>query len=126
VLDGVPVPEVGAVFVSVRAGQRDPRAYADPDAFVLDREPITPLMFGSGPYSCLGAGLARMEVRALLRALAERFPDVHLTRPMTWRDFDAVEPAGELHALRAGARELEPRRAARAVTEVTELRGGLR
>jgi cytochrome P450 len=99
-VDGIAVPEGGAVFVSVRAGQRDPRVFPDPDAYVLDREPSTPLMFGSGPYSCLGAGLARMEIHALLQALVERFPGARLTAPWTWRDFDAV-------------------------TEVTSLRGAL-
>jgi len=89
-LDGLDVAEGTAVFVSVRAGQRDPRAFADPDAFVIDREPAPPLMFGNGPYSCLGQHLARMEIRALVEALAERFPAARLTAPMTQRDFNAV------------------------------------
>ena len=95
-LDGVAVAEGGAVFVSVRAGQRDPRAFERPGDFLLDREPIPPLMFGSGPYSCLGAGLARMEIQTLLRALAERFPHVHLTSPAERRDFDAVSEVATL------------------------------
>ncbi|MEA2176904.1 MAG: hypothetical protein QOG77_201 [Solirubrobacteraceae bacterium] len=89
-LNEVGVQAGAAVFVSVRAGQRDPRAFEEPDTFVLDREPLAPLMFGNGPYSCLGQHLARMEVRALLEALVERFPGVHLTAPMTHRDFNAV------------------------------------
>jgi cytochrome P450 len=89
-LEDVPVAEGSAVFVSVRAGQRDPRRFEDPDAFVLDREPSPPLMFGNGPFSCLGQHLARMEVHALLEALVARFPGVRLSAPMTWRDFDAV------------------------------------
>ena len=89
-LEDVPVAGGSAVFVSVRAGQRDPRRFEDPDTFVLDREPSPPLMFGNGPYSCLGQHLARMEVHALLEALVARFPGVRLTAPMTWRDFNAV------------------------------------
>jgi cytochrome P450 len=96
-LNGVDVPESGAVFVSVRAGQRDPRRFEDPNTFRLDREPSPPLMFGNGPYSCLGQHLARMEVRALLDAMADRFPGAHLTTPMTQEDFDAVT---EVSALR--------------------------
>jgi cytochrome P450 len=100
-LGDVPVAEGSAVFVSVRAGQRDPRRFEDPDAFVVDREPSPPLMFGNGPYSCLGQHLARMEVHALLQALVARFPGVRLTAPMTWRDFNAVT---EVETLRGALR----------------------
>jgi cytochrome P450 len=100
-LEGVPVREGSAVFVSVRAGQRDPRRFEDPDTFVLRREPSPPLMFGNGPYSCLGQHLARMEVHALLEALVARFPGVRLSAPMTWRDFDAVT---EVETLRGALR----------------------
>jgi cytochrome P450 len=95
-LDGLDVQEGGAVFVSVRAGQRDPRRFEEPDAFSLDREPSPPLMFGNGPYSCLGQHLARMEVRALLESLVERFPGTRLSLPMTQEDFDAVTEVSEL------------------------------
>jgi cytochrome P450 len=89
-LGGIPLAEGDAAFVSVRAGQRDPRRFEQPDAFDLDREAAPPLMFGNGPYSCLGQHLARMEVHALLEALVERFARVALSAPMTWRDFNAV------------------------------------
>jgi len=95
-LGDVAVAEGGAVFVSVRAGQRDPRRFEDPDAFVLDREPSPPLMFGNGPYSCLGQHLARMEVRALLQAMVERFPRARLTAPMIQEDFNAVTEVSTL------------------------------
>jgi cytochrome P450 len=100
-LEDVAVREGSAVFVSVRAGQRDPRRFEDPDTFVLDREPSPPLMFGNGPYSCLGQHLARMEVHALLHALAERFRGARLSAPMTWRDFNAVT---EVETLRGALR----------------------
>jgi len=95
-LNELALEEGTAVFVSVRAGQRDPRRFEEPDTFVVDREPAPPLMFGNGPYSCLGQHLARMEVHALLHALAERFPGVHLTAPMTQRDFNAVTEVATL------------------------------
>ncbi len=96
-LNDVEVEEGAAVFVSVRAGQRDPRRFEDPDDFVLDREPSPPLMFGNGPYSCLGQHLARMEVRALLEAMIERFPRARLTAPMIQEDFNAVTEVSHLH-----------------------------
>jgi cytochrome P450 len=100
-LEDVAVREGSAVFVSVRAGQRDPRRFEEPDAFDLDRQPAPPLMFGNGPYSCLGQHLARMEVHALLHALAKRFPGARLSAPMTWRDFNAVT---EVETLRGALR----------------------
>jgi cytochrome P450 len=98
-LNGLQVADGTAVFVSVRAGQRDPRRFEDPETFVLDREPAPPLMFGNGPYSCLGQHLARMEIHALLQALVARFPGARLTAPLAQRDFNAVT---EVATLRGG------------------------
>ena len=84
------VAEGAALYVSVRAGQRDPAAFDDPDRFVLDREPKPPLMFGHGAYNCLGQHLARLEISTLLQALVERYPEIHLTGPWSWKDFNAV------------------------------------
>lgn len=73
------VPEGTWTFVSTRAGQRDPRAFESPDEYRLERNPRRPLMFGAGPYNCLGQNLARMEIEEALAAVAERFPDIALT-----------------------------------------------
>jgi cytochrome P450 len=53
-------------------------------------------MFGTGPYSCMGQHLARMEVRALLEAMVERFPRARLTAPMIQEDFNAVTEVAHL------------------------------
>jgi cytochrome P450 len=97
------VGEGTELYVSVRAGQRDPAAFEDPDQFVLDREPKPPLMFGHGAYNCLGQHLARQEITTLLQALAERHPNLHLTEPWSWRDFNAVTEVTSLRgALQGG------------------------
>jgi cytochrome P450 len=95
------VAEGTALYVSVRAGQRDPAAFDDPDRFVLDREPKPPLMFGHGAYNCLGQHLARLEISTLLQALVERYPEIHLTGPWSWKDFNAVT---EVESLRGRLR----------------------
>jgi cytochrome P450 len=93
--------EVGAV--TVRAGQpvltaqaaanRDPRAFRDPDRFDVTREPRPHLAFGYGTHHCVGAELARMELRVALAALLAGFPDLRLAVPadaLVWRSGLAV------------------------------------
>lgn len=82
VVEDLEIPEGTWTFVSTRAGQRDPSVFDSPDEYRLDRKARRPLMFGAGPYNCLGQNLARMEIEEALSAVAERFPDVQLTG--TW------------------------------------------
>ncbi len=57
----------------VGAANRDPRVFADPDRFLVDRQPNPHLSFAPGLHQCLGLQLARLEVRAVLRAWLQRF-----------------------------------------------------
>ncbi|MDR2987323.1 MAG: cytochrome P450 [Nocardiopsaceae bacterium] len=55
------------------SGNRDEAEFAEPDAFDIARSPNRHLSFGrGGPHLCLGAHLARLEIRVLLAALAKR------------------------------------------------------
>ena len=55
------------------AGNRDETEFADPDAFDIARSPNRHLSFGrGGPHLCIGAHLARLEMRVVLAALARR------------------------------------------------------
>jgi cytochrome P450 len=102
-LMGVEIPAGSAIFVSVRTAQRDPRAYADPEDFDMERRPSRPvLMFGNGAWNCLGQFLARMEVEELLGALLERYPDVALAAPWTYRETNAVTEVTRLEGSLAG------------------------
>ena len=90
VVDGLEIPEGTWTFVSARAGQRDPAHFDDPDTYRLDRAATRPLMFGAGPYNCLGQNLARIEIEEALDAIAERFPAVQLTGPWVRHQANAV------------------------------------
>ena len=61
---------------SPRAGE------ADPDTFDIERNPNPHLAFGGGgPHFCLGAPLARLELRTLFRRLAQQLPDICIAGP---------------------------------------------
>jgi cytochrome P450 len=69
---GVPVPPGGRVSLGWAAANLDPAAFDSPQEIRLDRKPNPHLSFGFGVHLCLGAAHARLIVRTLLSALAER------------------------------------------------------
>lgn len=89
-IGGVEIPANSWVFVSTRAGQRDPAVFDEPDEYRLDRGAKRPLMFGAGPYNCLGQNLARMEIEEAMLAVADVYPDLSLAEPWGRRQSNAV------------------------------------
>jgi pimeloyl-[acyl-carrier protein] synthase len=72
-----------AVVVLLAAANRDPDRFAAPDTFDIHRPDNQPLSFGFGAHYCLGAALARQELRIVVSALFERFPALRLDRKHT-------------------------------------------
>ncbi|KAB8196710.1 cytochrome P450 [Nonomuraea phyllanthi] len=62
------------VIVALPAANRDPELLPDADTFDLSRGAPGHVAFGHGVHHCLGAPLARMELRIALPALLQRFP----------------------------------------------------
>jgi len=61
------------------SGNRDERVFARPDVFDVTREPNRHVAFGGfGTHHCLGATLARLELRVLFEELLRRWPDIEL------------------------------------------------
>jgi cytochrome P450 family 142 subfamily A polypeptide 1 len=60
------------------SANRDADVFEEPDEFRIDREPNLHLAFGTGPHFCLGANLARTEIRILLDELFARLPDIRV------------------------------------------------
>jgi cytochrome P450 len=83
---GVPIPAGRLVFVSLPAGNRDPDFIDLPEALDVRRGAPGHLAFGHGVHHCLGAPLARMEMRIAFPALLRRFPALALAE-----DFDDVQ-----------------------------------
>lgn len=63
------------------AANRDPAVFADPNRLDLARDPNPHLAFGIGPHYCLGAALARLEMRALLTELLPHLSRMEITGP---------------------------------------------
>jgi pimeloyl-[acyl-carrier protein] synthase len=75
-----------SVVLMLACANRDPDAFPDPDALLLDR-PAAPrhLGFGHGPHYCFGAALARLEIRHILAGVLARCPDLQADGPRAWR-----------------------------------------
>jgi cytochrome P450 len=75
---GVPIPAGELVFVSLPSGNRDPDFIDSPEVLDIRRGAPGHLAFGHGVHHCLGAPLARMEMRIAFPALLRRFPTLAL------------------------------------------------
>ena len=75
---GVPIPAGQLVFVSLPSGNRDPDFIDSPEVLDIRRGAPGHLAFGHGVHHCLGAPLARMEMRIAFPALLRRFPTLAL------------------------------------------------
>jgi cytochrome P450 len=71
-MDGVLLPAGSRAIMFYGAANRDERKYPNPDRFDVLRRPADHLGFGVGPHACVGMNLARIEMIALLTALAKR------------------------------------------------------
>ena len=66
------------------SANRDGAVFADPDVFDISRKPNPHLGFGQGVHYCLGANLARLELRVLFEELLSRFGTARLVKPVEW------------------------------------------
>jgi len=88
-VEGLRIPAEAHVGLLFGAGNHDPRHYDDPEAFLVERNPVDHLAFGYGPHGCAGQGLARLEAHAVIDALARRVgrlvvgPEVRLPTNIT-------------------------------------------
>lgn len=108
---GVLIKEGDAVGVSLLAANRDPGLGDDLGTFDPSREPTRHLAFGWGMHRCVGAELARMELRTALRMLAERFPNLAMAadiKDLDFRKLSAVYGVEALPVLLDGDRESVP------------------
>ena len=74
-LHGTTIPAGARVHLLFAAANRDERQFPDPDRFDVTRTPNQHLAFGFGNHYCLGASLAKMEIKVGMEELLRRAPD---------------------------------------------------
>lgn len=77
-LSGTRLPAGSKVLGMIISANRDESVFPDPDVLDLGRTPNKHLAFAFGPHFCLGNQLARLEGRAALLALVQRFDQIEL------------------------------------------------
>ena len=75
---GVAVCAGERVFLGVGSANTDPREFSDAGRVDIAREPNRHVAFGMGTHRCLGAFLARAEMRIVLEEVLRRMPDLHV------------------------------------------------
>jgi len=76
---GARIPAGSFVVLLVPSAGRDDGEFDEPDNVRLDRHPNRHLAFGAGAHRCLGAYLARMEIRVALEEISTLLPDFALS-----------------------------------------------
>jgi cytochrome P450 len=82
VLRGKAIPKGAAVLLCWASGNRDTERFTDPDTFDMDRSNLNQhLAFGVGVHHCIGAFLARQEMKCAIREIVERMDSIELALP---------------------------------------------
>jgi cytochrome P450 len=83
-LGGYDIAPGDKVLVWEGSANRDVLVFSDAGCFDISRKPNPHLGFGQGVHYCLGANLARLELRVLFEELLGRFSSVQVVKPVEW------------------------------------------
>jgi cytochrome P450 len=82
VLGGKTIPKGSFVMLCWASGNRDPQRFTDPDRFDMDRGSLNHhLAFGTGVHHCIGAMLARQEMKCAVREIVNSVESLELAVP---------------------------------------------
>jgi cytochrome P450 family 142 subfamily A polypeptide 1 len=91
----VTIPKGEQVLLMYTSGNRDENVFEQPHRFDVLRDPNPHITFGYGTHYCLGASLARVEIRVMLQELVRRLPGIRLTSSTP---ADPPEPLRRTHS----------------------------
>ena len=81
-INGFPVKDGDKVVIWYASANRDEAVFADPSRFDVRRSPNPHVAFGGGgPHFCLGANLARLEIRVMFEELVRALPSLEQVAP---------------------------------------------
>jgi cytochrome P450 len=82
VLGGKTIPQGAPVLLCWASGNRDAQRFAEPDKFDIDRANVNQhLAFGTGVHFCIGAMLARQEMKCAIRQIVNSIDSLELAVP---------------------------------------------
>ena len=84
--NGLSLKKGSEIGLMLGAANRDPARYKDPDRLDPTRDPNPQQSFGGGIHFCVGAPLARLEMRVALKVLFERLPRLRIAQKPIYRD----------------------------------------
>jgi cytochrome P450 len=90
VLGGKTIPQGSLVFLCWASGNRDAQRFPEPDKFDIDRSNSAQhLAFGTGVHFCLGAMLARQEMKCAIREIVNSVESLELAVPTDQLDLSS-------------------------------------
>ena len=108
-IDGQTIKEGEKVAIWYGTANRDPRVFDDPYAFDLRRDPNEHLGFGGGgPHFCLGAHLARREIKVMFEELLTRLPDLEISGEPAYLQSNFINGIKRMPATFTATRPLGP------------------
>jgi cytochrome P450 len=96
---GVTIRRGDALILSINSANRDASVFADAETFDPDRVERGHVGFGHGAHFCIGASLARTELRAVFATLARRLPELRLAAGLDELDVRTDHITGGVRSL---------------------------
>ncbi len=102
-IEGVSLSRGDVVMPMLIAANYDPAVFDNPDKLDIQRKPNRHMEFGTGIHFCLGHQLARLEMRAALKALFGRYPNLVLAdQQVRWHERFGLRALERLQVAEAG------------------------
>ncbi|HEY2525786.1 MAG TPA: cytochrome P450 [Candidatus Binataceae bacterium] len=95
-LHGRQIAKGQKVTVWEMSANRDEDAFENPFRFDVGRDPNNHVGFGLGTHFCLGANLARLEIRVMFEELLARYERFEVTGPLAWTNNNRLLSLTEL------------------------------